>query len=67
MAKIGTAHIEIKPVFSEEALAQIAKQIEDAVVEGAQRGAERALRDQALRFGPSAACTTACPRGNHRH
>lgn len=31
MAKIGTAHIEIKPVLNEDALAIIVEQIKDAV------------------------------------
>lgn len=38
MAKIGTAHIEIKPVLSDEALDELAKRIEDAVALGVQRG-----------------------------
>ena len=41
MAKIGTAHIEIKPVLDEEALARIADRIEACV-----RGAiERGVKD----------------------
>lgn len=31
MAKIGTAHIEVKPVLNEEALAAIGRQIEQTV------------------------------------
>lgn len=38
MAKIGTAHIEVKPVLNEEALEEIAKRIEDAVARGVSRG-----------------------------
>lgn len=41
MAKIGTAHIELKPVLDEEALALIAKRIEEAVRAGVAAG----LRD----------------------
>lgn len=40
MAKIGTAHIEVKPVLNEEALAGIVQRIEDAVAEGVRRGLE---------------------------
>lgn len=42
MAKIGTAHIEIKPVLNEEALDAIAQRIEDAVAAGIERGIARA-------------------------
>ena len=38
MAKIGTAHIEIKPVLNDEALAVIVQRIEDAVADGVARG-----------------------------
>lgn len=38
MSKIGTAHIEIKPVINVDALAAIMQQIEDAVAEGVARG-----------------------------
>ena len=38
MAKIGTAHIEIKPVLNDEALEAITKRIEDAVAAGVARG-----------------------------
>jgi len=38
MAKIGTAHIEVKPVLNEEALAAIVQQIETAVARGVERG-----------------------------
>ena len=31
MAKIGTAHVEIKPVLNEDALAALVKRIEDEV------------------------------------
>lgn len=45
MAKIGTAHVEIKPVLDEAALNaitdRIAQQVEDAVAEGMARGARR--------------------------
>lgn len=38
MAKIGTAHVEIKPVLDAEALEQLCKRIEDAVAAGVARG-----------------------------
>ena len=38
MAKIGTAHIEIKPVVNDDALAEITDRITDAVAEGVRRG-----------------------------
>lgn len=38
MAKIGTAHIEIKPVINEEALDALVQRIEDAVAAGVARG-----------------------------
>jgi hypothetical protein len=41
MAKIGTAHIEVKPVLNEEALDAIVQCIEDAVAEGVRRGMDR--------------------------
>lgn len=42
MAKIGTAHVEIKPVLAEAALDEIGKRIEDAVAEGVRRGMDAA-------------------------
>lgn len=38
MAKIGTAHVEVKPVLNEAALAKIVDQIEAAVRLGVTRG-----------------------------
>ena len=38
MAKIGTAHIEVKPVVDEAALEAIAERIAAAVAEGVERG-----------------------------
>lgn len=38
MAKIGTVHIEIKPVLNEEALELIGKRIGDAAAAGVARG-----------------------------
>ena len=38
MAKIGTAHIEIKPVLDREALSTITALIEEAVATGVLRG-----------------------------
>ena len=48
MAKIGTAHIEIKPVLNSEALDAIAQRIEDAVAEGVARGITRASKSEAF-------------------
>lgn len=42
MAKIGTAHIEIKPVVNAEALDAIAERIAAAVAEGVARGMRQA-------------------------
>lgn len=42
MAKIGTAHVEIKPVLSDEALDALCERIADAVAEGVHRGYVRA-------------------------
>lgn len=44
MAKIGTAHIEIKPVLNDEALEAIVARIEDAVAQGVARGLATADR-----------------------
>lgn len=38
MAKIGTAHVEIKPVLNEEALATLTRRIEEAVRDAVARG-----------------------------
>lgn len=38
MAKIGTAHIEIKPVIDDEALERITARVEEAVAAGVARG-----------------------------
>ena len=38
MAKIGTAHVEIKPVLNDEALEALTSRIADAVAEGVRRG-----------------------------
>lgn len=37
MAKIGTAHVEIKPVLNEEALEAVVVRIEEAIAEGIER------------------------------
>lgn len=47
MAKIGTAHIEIKPVLNEEALDALVQRIEDAV----EAGVARAMADANRRVG----------------
>lgn len=41
MAKIGTAHIEVKPVLNQEALDLITQQIEDAVAAAVTAGLQR--------------------------
>lgn len=38
MAKIGTAHVEIKPVLDEAALAALTDRVAEAVAEGVRRG-----------------------------
>lgn len=43
MAKIGTAHIEVKPVVDEAALEAITERIADAVAQGVERGMARAI------------------------
>jgi len=45
MAKIGTAHIEIKPVIDEAALQSITRRVERAVAEGVWRGMESTRAD----------------------
>lgn len=52
MAKIGTAHIEIKPVISDEALQALMQRIETAVAEGVARGMAKAQSVQAHRNRP---------------
>lgn len=42
MAKIGTAHVEIKPVLNDEALEQMAARIEAAVRAGVEAGMKAA-------------------------
>lgn len=44
MAKIGTAHIEVKPVVDEVALEVIVERIAEAVAEGVERGMRQANR-----------------------
>lgn len=41
MAKIGTAHVEIKPVLNEGALAAVVRRIEEAVAAAVARGMSR--------------------------
>ena len=51
MAKIGTAHIEVKPVVDEAALAGITDSIAEAVAEGVKRGmAQGSAEDLLLTF-----------------
>jgi hypothetical protein len=42
MAKIGTAHVEIKPVLNEEALEALVARIEDAIAQGVARALDNA-------------------------
>lgn len=42
MAKIGTAHVEIKPVLNEEALDALVARIESAIEAGVTRALEKA-------------------------
>lgn len=42
MAKIGTAHVELKPVLNDDALQQLGNQIERTVTEAVQRGLSNA-------------------------
>ena len=44
MAKIGTAHIEIKPVLNEAALGAIVQRVEDAIADAVARGVARGAR-----------------------
>lgn len=44
MAKIGTAHIELKPVLNEDSLDELAQQIEDRVAAAVQRGLNRGTK-----------------------
>ena len=48
MAKIGTAHIEIKPVIDEAALKSITENIADAVAAGLAEGMARTGRIETL-------------------
>jgi len=64
MAKIGTAHIEIKPVVDQEALDALTVLIERAVALGVKRGMA-AVQSNPSRFTcPVQGCTD---RINHRH
>ena len=54
MAKIGTAHVEIKPVLNEEALEAIATRIEEAIAKGVERGLASRQTTFTLQY-PSAA------------
>lgn len=70
MAKIGTAHIEIKPVLNEEALDAIVKRIEDAVAEGISRGLNDGSAPRrvcgSLNPNPSGPYRCTKPRGHER-
>lgn len=55
MAKIGTAHIEIKPVLNEAAMDHLVKRIEDAVAAGVRRGLEQVEQDRTLKVKISGA------------
>jgi hypothetical protein len=41
MAKIGTAHVEIKPVLNQEALDALVAKIEDAIASGVARALDK--------------------------
>lgn len=51
MAKIATAHIEIKPVLNDASLDEICKVIEERVAAAVQAGVERGSKP-AVRQGP---------------
>jgi hypothetical protein len=57
MAKIGTAHIEIKPVLNDTTLEVISKVIEEAVARGIARGAAPSVY---LEHTTATGCTCAC-------
>ena len=59
MAKIGTAHVEIKPVLNDEALEAIVRRIELATTAGVARGIANGARTE-----PHAHCPT-CEPGAH--
>ena len=44
MAKIGTAHVEIKPVLNEDALDALVQRIEDAIAAGVGRALNESTR-----------------------
>jgi len=46
MAKIGTAHVEIKPVVNEDALTALCLRIQQQVEDAVQRGLESAHRQR---------------------
>ena len=64
MAKIGTAHIEIKPVLDQEALDALTVQIEQAIALGVSRGMAAAQGMPSRFVCPVQGCTD---RVNHRH
>ena len=60
MAKIGTAHVEIKPVLDVGVLDEITSRIADAVAEGVRRGmaAQIHIHSQVLNPVPEVAADT---------
>jgi hypothetical protein len=52
MAKIGTMHVEVKPVLNEQALAEISDRIEKAVADGVARGLAQAQRAREIVYAP---------------
>lgn len=60
MAKIATAHIEIKPVLNDDSLQELMQRIEDAVAAGFERGMAAANRHAGpSRYGNPAGRTEA--------
>ena len=57
MAKIATAHIEIKPVLNEEALQEVLEAIEGAVAAGFVRGVKAAQDGLVRQYGDTSGRT----------
>lgn len=51
MAKIATAHIEIKPVLNEDALQGVLDAIEQAVAIGFSRGVKAVVEGRVMHYG----------------
>lgn len=48
MAKIGTAHVEIKPVLNEDELTSLCRTIEEAAAAAVRRGIAKGFDDSPL-------------------